>query len=125
MRISDWSSDVCSSDLHGSDEGFICGQAIMGLPKSMRVDGKMRLCIVSARHQERAFTILLPDFRFDPVRQGEAFLSVRPVQNPQCNDLFAPDIGLSLAGDRKSVVEGQGGASRVDSGGLRFFKKTK
>src|SRR3546814_17064914 len=76
MRISDWSSDVCSSDLHGSDEGFICGQAIMGLPKSMRVDGKMRLCIVSARQQERAFTILLPDFRFDPVRQGEDFLSV-------------------------------------------------
>ncbi|AGH52029.1 hypothetical protein FIM10_19775 [Sphingomonadales bacterium 56] len=70
----------------------------MGLPKSMRVDGKMRLCIVSARQQERAFTILLPDFRFDPVRQGEDFLSVSPVQKAQCNDLFATGIGFYLAG---------------------------
>src|SRR3546814_14041690 len=97
MRISDWSSDVCSSDLG-------CGSGRAGWrPRSVSIHGP---CGFPNRGQSvscRAMT-------------GNA--------SGQGHDGFS---GLVVAGptarDRKSGVEGKSVSVRVDLGGCRFNKK--
>src|SRR3546814_20774881 len=120
MRISDWSSDVCSSDL-------------------------MRL----ARHRRQAaIAILRRGCRFERTRHGGADRDQPATARAQCIDLRAdPGIEritlavhtmlaqiidaqrLERAGpdrqDRKSVVSGKGVSGGVDIVGRRLLKQKK
>src|SRR3546814_13365322 len=92
-RISDWSSDVCSSDLTVSGSGLA---VTMTLSRSLTWRSS---CSAST-----ACAGAVPDVVVAPA--GSA----------------APSLGAGAASDRKSVVEGKSVAVRVDSGGRRIIK---
>src|SRR3546814_18763714 len=108
MRISDWSSDVCSSDLF---ERLLQRQE----------NGRKRLPgsgTLAARPAVRART---------PVGQGagtarEARLDVRASQRRLARSR-ADRQDAQRSPDRKSVVQGKSVAVRVDLGGRRIIKK--
>src|SRR3546814_21191520 len=100
MRISDWSSDVCSSDLSGAvahaSRQVLCAAAIAAAVQAVADD-------VGPRP-------LLPDRPLLP-RRGSA---------------RRPPAGIHAARrrkDRKSVVSGKSVSVRVDIGGRRIIKK--
>src|SRR3546814_11689593 len=98
MRISDWSSDVCSSDLRGEVE--IRGAKLIG-----------------GRRRDR-----------DAVALGEGGVVDGDISRVSPVHIGAGDIrsgpGADTArGDRKSVVEGKSVSVRVDLGGGRLIKK--
>src|SRR3546814_11932219 len=96
MRISDWSSDVCSSDLSsaaGLRCGFAAGDAplIDGLDLALRVGGAgVSLPILAAGTR-----------------------------------LWRDEAHVTANRDRKSVVSGKSVSVRVDLGGRRNIKKQK
>src|SRR3546814_10965309 len=110
MRISDWSSDVCSSDLLDS---WISGrkafqsQTRQNLPRFEVEDGRIKLnplgdwtkTDLEAYFEEHK----LPRHPLE----AEGYLS----------------IGCEPCTDRKSVVEGKSVSVRVDLGGRRIIKK--
>src|SRR3546814_2162986 len=103
MRISDWSSDVCSSDLLDAEStpealGKPTGQDA-SLGKATFVG---QLGVREARERARAL-----------VRSACARL-----------DIFGEKADL-LRQDRKSVVSGKSVSVRVDIGGRRLIKKKK
>src|SRR3546814_16602041 len=95
MRISDWSSDVCSSDLRPTDPGRLresdCGSHNRGGQAPSR------------------YRYLLGT---DRLRR------VRPARRPSGH-------ACSGSKDRKSVVEGKSVSVRVDIGGRRIIKTKK
>src|SRR3546814_19090474 len=101
MRISDWSSDVCSSDLD-------------------RVADRAQL------FQRRAIAMLL-----QPKALAQHFLHglAHGVVVDAGDGLdFGPGVAqsrLQAVGDRKSGVSGMGDAVRVDHGGRRIVQKKK
>src|SRR3546814_13188895 len=111
MRISDWSSDVCSSDLLSAyatkaplEEwaGPVAGSSALhnrGIARSTLHDWQKRGQVVAllAGARKHAFPL-------------EQFVDGRPME------------GIA---DRKSVVEGKSGSVRVVLGGLRIIKKKK
>src|SRR3546814_13880555 len=108
MRISDWSSDVCSSDL----------AAMAGLGRAMLP--------VYATALGAA-----PDY-FDG-KFDDALAWLRLIHYPTVEDYEEDRFGLGahtdsgfltlLPQDRKSVGEGKRGSVRVDLGGRRSIKK--
>src|SRR3546814_14998858 len=113
MRISDWSSDVCSSDLFAACKVGHIGPPVHGTGKGLRRGG-MRY--------------FLPDAGvFDQTRAPasvDAFLGHRPGDRRACLD--AIEIGDQRLGqDRKSVGSGKSVSVRVDLGGRRMIKKKK
>src|SRR3546814_11704867 len=104
MRISDWSSDVCSSDLPS------CGSGA-------RIRRRYRAFQAPA-HVRR--TTPLPHDCTADARQGGYGI---------CRG--CPDAEAALSGnplsyvDRKSVVSGKSVSVRVDLGGRRIIKKKK
>src|SRR3546814_14284115 len=108
MRISDWSSDVCSSDLH---------------PRRLARD--QRLIMEVADHQGLD-QLRLGDRRLDADDRlvGEDRGSLRH----GVDVAGEPPGGEALDGlrrDRKSVVAGKSVSVRVDLGGRRIIKKKK
>src|SRR3546814_14039646 len=112
MRISDWSSDVCSSDLHcrvgpGGPAGGTSAGGGAGLPggRTARAD-RRRQARGDRRHADRR-----PQ-RPDNLAGGRRNLAftVRP-ERP--------------AADRQSGVEGKSVSVRLDLGGRRVLKKKK
>src|SRR3546814_13892352 len=109
MRISDWSSDVCSSDL--------IRKAALSGPPPHREKGD--------RGADRRFLYLQPVVPLDhlqgavPRREPRRILS-----RPHEQAVRKPGRNLSPA-DRKSVVEGKSVSVRVDLGGRRIIKKKK
>src|SRR3546814_11538477 len=102
MRISDWSSDVCSSDLRVEDIPALATHFLAASARSLGVPVK--------RLTPDAVAVLT---RFDfpgNVRQLENFCHWLTVMAP---------------GDRKSVVQGTSVSVRVDLGGSRLIKKKK
>src|SRR3546814_19092589 len=111
MRISDWSSDVCSSDLQaavwvmqkeGIDQAFgVPGAAINPFYSAMQKQGTIKHIL--ARHVEGA------------PHMAEGYTRAKP-----------GNIGVALAtSERKSVVSGKRVSVRVDLGGRRMLIKTK
>src|SRR3546814_16697613 len=101
MRISDWSSDVCSSDLlrikrgaHPQAAGIDAVRAVLGL---------------------FAETVDQPA----PHRLDEIATDAIELAQPLAHR--AERLGI----DRKSVVSGKGVSVRVDLGGRRIIKKKK
>src|SRR3546814_18955551 len=108
MRISDWSSDVCSSDLHGGDRrGSRPRLEFQGRSEDRRVRRKAtpQAAIREAGDRDDA------DRCEDRGRQACYAARLR------CAAAREP-------GDRKSVVSGKGVSVRVDLGGRRIMKKT-
>src|SRR3546814_16163355 len=118
MRISDWSSDVCSSDLLGVELGWIgndeqravaCHVADIGVflnddPADRRGDGIGLQGVAGFDAQQRlALANSLSELARHP------------------DDL----TGEARANDRKSVVEGKSVSVRVDIGGGGVLKKKK
>src|SRR3546814_12488490 len=98
MRISDWSSDVCSSDLVGQVAD------VEGLPGAV-----LRVGVAPAGGEH------LADGERGVVaaRRGEVVAARVPV-----------GVGHGeIDGDRKSVVKGKSVSVRVDLGGRRIIKK--
>src|SRR3546814_13065709 len=103
MRFSDWSSDVCSSDLSRA------GEVDQGPVHADRVRRRLR----------RGRTARLPDPRARAVR-GPAQAAGPPgavARSPPGRDRPATD--------RKRVVQGKSGSVRVELGGRRSNKKKK
>src|SRR3546814_12521838 len=95
MRISDWSSDVCSSDLEADrrDHGWKKAGSSFRSERRSWMEAKRRRCCKDTAAFKVGFG-----------RTGTQLLR------------FAPE-------DRKSVVEGKRVSVRVDLGGRRSIKK--
>src|SRR3546814_16884057 len=106
MRISDWSSDVCSSDL------FV-GTMHFGLDD---VDGaRARVALF--------FQIVDGDQRCeDGIEDAFGYFIARFVEDGRIGHQVA-DVADEQ--DRKSAVSGKSESVRVDRGGRRIFKKKK
>src|SRR3546814_19399309 len=112
MRISDWSSDVCSSDLIETELGALADRPELFDPAQMAIAG--------------AFVSIDRD---GSVRVERGF--VKPEDEPEAE--ASEDEAHSAAGgdarsagpDRKSVVSGKSVVVRVALGGGRSIKKKK
>src|SRR3546814_18370532 len=102
MRISDWSSDVCSSDLYDY-------QPILDL--ITRMDKPVIAAVNGAAAGMGLSMALACDLL---VMSANAYL-------------LSPFVGIGLIpdGDRKSVVTGTSVSVRVDLGGRRIIKKKR
>src|SRR3546814_18769320 len=98
MRISDWSSDVCSSDLASGND-----------PRSPRNATIPRRRADAARVRNTR-----PRSWSGCARTGAGAAGIAAKARP-----------ASRREDRKSVVEGKSGSVRVDLGGRRIIKKKK
>src|SRR3546814_18916095 len=110
MRISDWSSDVCSSDLLNVVEH--AGHRL-GLPLAVD-DAELREAI-DDRHRGVGATVELQ----------EQPLALAVLGHQADADIGAHRIARRGQGDRKSVVSGKSVYVRVAIGGRRISKKKK
>src|SRR3546814_13645347 len=116
MRISDWSSDVCSSDLDRLFRSLIqSGRLEVTWPDGKRsvYQGKEpgdRHSAVRITDKRTSWAIL----RNPSLGAGEAFMGGRIVFEDG-----------DIRQDRKSVVQGKSVSVRVDLGGRRIVKKKK
>src|SRR3546814_20334127 len=116
MRISDWSSDVCSSDLTALKVWR--GDATLRATGLTRPQSK--LLLRSAFIGLTALSILLmPWLGFNLavmlfLLSGMLLLGVRKVKPLVIIPLAAGSVGYLLFHDRKSVVSGKGVSVRVD-----------
>src|SRR3546814_17949384 len=99
MRISDWSSDVCSSDLISSVEARV-GKGVSGPSGARRMP-----CLCQIRPCGG---------------QDDWITNPAMAQGAHCLD-----PRREHGGDRKSVVSGKRVSVRVDLGGRRIIKKKK
>src|SRR3546814_14997834 len=104
MRISDWSSDVCSSDLD-----------LRGTGRRLSLDGGLHLDPQHGRLDDRQLR----------QRGAAARLPAAPAEHGAARQLLPHRAGLGIGRDRKSVVEGKRVSVRVDSGGRRIIKTKK
>src|SRR3546814_6067381 len=110
LRISDWSSDVCSSDLLQGDFLTATFQHEALGPRGTPEDTTV-LYLVTRGHS-LAQSLLPAIHRFDPAEH---------LPQPEAE----ADDGKEARQDRKSVVEGKSVYIRVDLGGRRSIKKKK
>src|SRR3546814_10999660 len=113
MRISDWSSDVCSSDL----------KAIQRELGNEGEDGGDELAELTAKV---ARTKLSKEARAKATAELKKLKSMQPLSAAATVVRNYLDVLLGLPwGDRKSVVSGKRVQGRVDLGGRSVFKKKK
>src|SRR3546814_12317063 len=117
MRISDWSSDVCSSDL--LPEGEIAA------PPGAPATEAERWILTRLKQTLGEVVQHFVSYRFDHLAQA----LYEFVWNEYCDwflELSKPALNgedaAAAASDRKSVVSGKGGTVRVDHGGRRNIK---
>src|SRR3546814_21184371 len=104
MRISDWSSDVCSSDLLATGSGSPGTPTGQPSPAAPSVDDR--------QHDARRVVLRVMD-------------CVNRRDTGRFVEIIAARIEIALIGDRKSVVSGKSVSVRVDLGGRRIIKKKK
>src|SRR3546814_20716764 len=112
MRISDWSSDVCSSDL-------------LDMPAGRIVDDVAQIFEIAFEHVERAAPVQRLHGVISVANPAEAVIPVAPPIG-----IFGDRRGArgdDRAGllDQKSVVSGSWVAVRVSLGGSSIIKKKK
>src|SRR3546814_14625625 len=118
MRISDWSSDVCSSDLGVESGDVVSGQlpnwwqAIALHLAAMRIGAIVNPLMPIFRERELDFML----------RLAEAKVLVAP-ERFRNFDHAGMIEALRPGLNRKSVVEGKGVYVSVDLGGRRIIKK--
>src|SRR3546814_14304531 len=114
LRISDWSSDVCSSDLAAERRDYVRAQQDVGVEA------------FAAQVEEAVFQAdILGIFLFarDRHRQFDRRRLDRDVARAHF-DRARGQVGIGRL-DRKSVVAGRSVSVRVDLGGGRSLKKKK
>src|SRR3546814_18670061 len=107
MRISDWSSDVCSSDLLGVQRGR--------LRRAAQLEQRRPRALGRLGYRHRIFGELVGlDDLADHARKflGRGVAAGSLAQHPK-------------PADRKSVVKGKSVSVRVDLGGCSLIKKKK
>src|SRR3546814_16875564 len=113
MRISDWSSDVCSSGLIGRGLARAMRTAISGRPGGVYLDIPAAV-LGEVLDAEKAAATVWPLVAPAP----------RPIPEPAAVDRPI-DLLASAERDRKSGVLGKSGSVRVERGGRRIIKKKK
>src|SRR3546814_15515814 len=118
MRISDWSSDVCSSDLHEERRGLrVCAREVDHL-LALRGDrhaGHDGVVLAGLQRRNDALPGLLDDLALDLHAPAEIGGEI---------DLEAEQLAGAVGGvDRKRVVWGRSVSVRGDLGGRRVIKK--
>src|SRR3546814_18962680 len=111
MRISDWSSDVCSSDL-GLTLDVQKGQTF-----DYKDDKKDKISLTAGTTSADGRSNIMAHFGYS--KQGAVYGKRRP-GNAVDN---TPLIYTGAAQDRKSVVKGTRVSVRVDLGGGRIIKR--
>src|SRR3546814_12278558 len=117
MRISDWSSDVCSSDLRDSTD--IEEWLVNTVLRAERIKRAVEMDYFP-RTDNGCLTYNRPCEFMDicQTRDREAVMEMLLLGEPPVEpDPFEPWI------DRKSVVQGKSVSVRVDLGGRRIIKK--
>src|SRR3546814_13376103 len=115
MRISDWSSDVCSSDLHDL-RGFAAQIPLHLLGNRINPGDRDQFRFEAAAEDAGAGFA---------ARAGDRPATQRAVD---VDTAIGDDFGARADGgaeDRKSVVEGKSVSVRVELGGLLVIKKKK
>src|SRR3546814_14948429 len=120
MRISDWSSDVCSSDLDARDIPLYVAAQVLGA-----IVAAWLLYYIA--QGSPAFDIAngLAANGYDAGSPGGYDIWSALIIEIVLTAGFVWVIMGSTDGDRKSVVEGKGVSGRVDIGGRRLIKKKK
>src|SRR3546814_12735447 len=115
MRISDWSSDVCSSDLIDAAQ-WVDGNVTSGHQSAL---AKRNLQLPEdCAEAKQAGQIVLDGLRRSPLFIAAALpLKIFP-------PLLNSSAGGQAFGDRKGVGEGKRVSVRVDRGGGRNINKT-
>src|SRR3546814_15337101 len=122
MRISDWSSDVCSSDLGSSSIarlalvylGYFLASALWSDGFSLAASADLlRVTLLVLLFLAMTVHLASSDARFT----GRLFFWIAASAGASLVAVFAAAAG------RKGVVEGTGVAVRLDLGGRRCFKK--
>src|SRR3546814_14489840 len=104
MRISDWSSDVCSSDLRSSPSTFKRVRIVnMSADSTVLVVSGGRRCCIDCRRVTAN----------QSVKQSIHTFKVSHTHGAKASSTL----------DRKSVVSGKSVSVRVDLGGRRIIKK--
>src|SRR3546814_13233580 len=127
MRISDWSSDVCSSDLSMDPAANLAGAGCADYAEMVpdgdgSVAGMAQDPVAVAASNNPILTTLTaavsgqlnPDVDLVDTLNGSEFTVLAPVDEAS---------GKIDHADRKSAGEGQRGAVRVELGGRRIAKK--
>src|SRR3546814_17708855 len=114
MRISDWSSDVCSSDLRGCGRGGAGKHLIAPLQRIRHGRGRPDAKSGEDEHDGRA----TGDEEEKPAR-------TKPLHRPGCRKRTGRRAQRVAQEDRKSVVKGKSVSGRVAFGGRRDIKKKK
>src|SRR3546814_11690077 len=108
MRISDWSSDVCSSDLLASDSA---GGGFAAQVRALGLGGESTVITGNGVAAD------------DAVQWAAATLDRLNGKTPLADaNLLRPTPETA---DRKSVVAGKSGAGREEPGGRRILKQTR
>src|SRR3546814_12622342 len=117
MRISDWSSDVCSSDLAGVFLGRQRG-------RYLRHDGPEHVMAFAPTRSGKGVGLVIPTLLS---WTGSAVIHDIKGENWQLTAGWRARFSnvLLFNPDRKSVGEGKSGAVRGKHGGRRFIKKKK
>src|SRR3546814_17571861 len=110
MRISDWSSDVCSSDLVGLGHGHQRRLHAQTLAFDTGLGGEVAKALERFDKCRAAIGIARIVDGIDTTKDLTRTEYLGPAQRER---------------DRKSVVWGQGVSVRVDLGGRRIIKKKK
>src|SRR3546814_12773777 len=120
MRISDWSSDVCSSDLEASWEVDLFGRVRREVEAAEAEVGGAEALLRAAR---AAVTADVAGHYFE-LRGSEAALAIEHRQIETQRRSLDVTSKLERAG-RQSVAQGTRVSVRVDLGGGRMIKKNK
>src|SRR3546814_17564655 len=122
MRISDWSSDVCSSDLN--THGFYGRRTAFNLAlpnQGQRIKADLTrpglVRVECDAHGWMLAWIYVADSPYYALTGEDGSFSL--------TDVPPGDYTLVTWQDRKSAGEGKGGSERVDIGGCRSIKKKK
>src|SRR3546814_15093307 len=136
MRISDWSSDVCSSDLAWGGASFRPGKGAEALIETdaafqqhrhqVQHEGQFVVHPPHAAIGERTKRQLCADKGEASGRNRKQRPAPRPIAGkPQSEGGHGPSDRRARQTDRKSVVSGKSVSVRVDLGGRRIHKQKK
>src|SRR3546814_18214346 len=115
MRISDWSSDVCSSDLASADLQGLWGGVPQDWIDNVLYAGAAQALQAAIEHRARADATIATGLTNDFNNYRRPHIDVNA-------DADAHMAMLTFK-DRKSVVSGTSVSVRVDLGGRRIIKK--
>src|SRR3546814_19652951 len=128
MRISDWSSDVCSSDRHGAvdvtQKGSRAGASTLRLQPGgiIVVEPKAQPRLIQGKADApEDWPKGMMEFHRAPL--ADVIVEVNRYEVAKIR-LADPNLGkIAVSGDRKRVVNGTKVSERVSDGGGRVIKK--